>query len=196
MPENTACGSETALHRWGTNLMGSLKPKPGPSCILKRPSLLETPCTLLTTGAAGSACSCSYNSSPACRLLAVTIALQELCRAACALPQVRVVLFSAYFLLEGGKGRKARLSLRQLVKWDAPALLGAAEEAICVGKHLPPLQQAAVPETGVSAETMKDKKKMPCSRAIFTRVVQFLIQQAYSSSSTSLITLAAILGVA
>lgn len=115
----------------------------------------------------------------------------------CASPQVRVVLFSAYFLLEGGKGRKARLSLRQLVKWDAPKLLGAAEgEAMCVGKHLPPLQQAAVPETGVSAETMKDKKKMPCSRAIFTRVVQFLIQQAYSSSSTSLITLAAILGAA
>lgn len=176
--------------------MGSLKPKPGPSCILKRPSLLETPCTLLTTELWAQPAAVA-NSSPACRLLAVTTALQELCRAACALPQVRVVLFSAYFLLEGGKGRKARLSLRQLVKWDAPALLGAAEEeAICVGKHLPPLQQAAVPETGVSAETMKDKKKMPCSRAIFTRVVQFLIQQAYSSSSTSLITLAAILGVA
>lgn len=176
--------------------MGSLKPKPGPSCILKRPSLLETPCTLLTTELWAQPAAVA-NSSPACRLLAVTTALQELCRAACALPQVRVVLFSAYFLLEGGKGRKAGFSLRQLVKWDAPALLGAAEEeAICVGKHLPPLQQAAVPETGVSAETMKDKKKMPCSRAIFTRVVQFLIQQAYSSSSTSLITLAAILGVA
>lgn len=175
---------------------GEPKTKARPLLHPETPFPAGNPLHLANHGATGSACSCSYNSSPACRLLAVTIALQELCRAACALPQVRVVLFSAYFLLEGGKGRKAGFSLRQLVKWEAPALLGAAEEAICVGKHLPPLQQAAVPETGVSAETMKDKKKMPCSRAIFTRVVQFLIQQAYSSSSTSLITLAAILGVA